>query len=171
MFFDRSFFNTHMPTMIGKQVGVIISGPLSQISNLRQILEAYFEFQQSNVVDFITDECGDSANIDALLQKLAEHLINYAHEGYIKPATFLGVAGRKILRDDIYGLIRFPFRADHKFYRKHGLYDFPQKDYKRRLTNSIMMLLNEIPSMRKEIYMKRMKTEMIKPLQKILMEK
>ena len=39
-FFDRGFFNTHTPSLIGKQIGLIISGPLSQIPNLRQILEA-----------------------------------------------------------------------------------------------------------------------------------
>ncbi|OPX38361.1 MAG: hypothetical protein B1H12_02680 [Desulfobacteraceae bacterium 4484_190.2] len=168
MFFDRSFFNTHTPTMMGKQIGFVISGPLSQIPNVRQILEAYFEVNQGSVVDFITDECEDSAEMDVLLQNLAERLIQYGHEGYMKPVTFLAVGGTKIFRDDIYGRFRFPFRADHKLYRKHGFYDFPQKDYKSRLRNSIMMLLNKIPSMRKDIYTGRMKTEMIKPLQNIL---
>ncbi|MBW1734962.1 MAG: hypothetical protein JRJ09_08720 [Deltaproteobacteria bacterium] len=72
------------------------------------------------------------------------------------------------IADEIYGRLRFPFRLDHHFYRKNGMYDFPQKDYKSRVRNSIMMLMNRIPSMRKEIYTKRTKTEMIKPLQKVL---
>ena len=168
MFFDRSFFNTHTPTMIGKQIGFIISGPLSQISNLRQVMEAHFEVQQGSIVDFITDEGEDSAEIDELLQSLAERLVQFTHEGYLKPITFLGIGGMKIFRDDIYGRLRFPFRADHKFYHKHGLYDFPQKDYKQRIINSIMLLLTKMPSMRKEIYTKRIKMEMIKPFQKIL---
>ena len=168
LFFDRSFFNNHAPVMAGKQLGFIISGPLSQIPNLKQGLEAFYEVQQAGIVDFITDECDDSAEIDALLQSLAERLIRFADEGYARPASFLGVGGKKVFRDDIYGRLRFPFRADHNFYKKNGLYDFPQKDYKSRITNSMMMLLNRIPSMRKEIYTKRMKTEMIKPLQKVL---
>jgi len=169
MFFDRSFFNTHTPTMIGKQIGFIISGPLGQIPNLRQIFEAWFEFQQSNIVDFITDEYEDSAQIDKLLQGLAERLIRFSVEGYMKPATFLGVGGTKIFRDDIYGRLRFPFQADHRFYRRHGIYDFPQqKDYKVRITNSVLMLLTKIPLMRKEIYTRRLKLEIIKPLQKVL---
>lgn len=139
-FFDRSFFNTHIPTMIGKQFGFIISGPLSQIPNLRQIMEGYSEVQQGSIVDFITDESGDSAGIDELLHSLAGRLVQFTHDGYLKPITFLGVGGRKIFRDDIYGRLRFPFRADHKFYNEHGLYDFPQKDYKRRIINSIMLL-------------------------------
>lgn len=78
------------------------------------------------------------------------------------------MGGKKVTRDDIYGQLRFPFRADHNFYKENGLYDFPQKDYKSRFTNSMMMLLSRIPSIRKEIYIKRKKTEMIKPLQKVL---
>jgi hypothetical protein len=85
-------------------------------------MEAHLEVQQGSIVDFIKDECGDSADIDALLQSLAERLVQFSHEGYLKPITFLGVGGMKIFRNDIYGRLRFPFRADHKFYQKHGLY-------------------------------------------------
>ncbi len=168
LFFDRSFFNNHVPVMTGKQLGFIISGPFSQIPNLKQALEGFFEVQQASIVDFVTDECGDSAKIDALLQSLAQGLIRSAKDGYTKPSSFLGVGGKKVIRDHVYGRLRFPFRADHNFYKKNGLYDFPQKDYKSRITNSMMMLLSRIPSIRKEIFTKRMKSEMIKPLQKVL---
>ena len=109
LFFDRSFFNNHSPVMMGKQLGFIISGPLGQIPNLRQALEAFNEVQGAGIVDFITDECCDSAEIDALLQSLAERLIRFADEGYARPASFLGVGGRKVFRDDVYGRLRFPF--------------------------------------------------------------
>ena len=168
LFFDRSFFNNHTPVFVGKQVGFIVSGPLRQIPNLRQILEAWFECEQSNMVDIITDESEDSTQIDGLLHSLAERLIRFSIEGYKKPATFLGVGGTKIFRDDIYGRLRFPFRADHRYYRRHGMYDFPQKDYKVRINNAIMTVLVKIPSIRKEIYNQRIKTEMIKPFQKVL---
>ena len=168
LFFDRAFFNTHTPSIIGKQIGFIISGPLSQIPNLRQILESWTEWQQSNLVDFITDEYEDSAEIDALLQSFAQRLIRFADKNYIKPATFLGVGGMKVFRDDIWGRLRFPFVADHRFYKQHGIYDFPQKDFRTRIKNGIMMFLTKIPKIRKEIYTKRMKEEIIKPLQKIL---
>jgi len=82
---------------------------------------------------------------------LAERLIRFAREGYMKPTTFLGIGDAKIFRDDIYGRLRFPFQADHKSYRKRGMYDFPQKDCKSRITNSMLMLLTKIPSTRKEI--------------------
>ena len=171
MFFDRSFFNTHIPIFIGKQVGFVISGPLSQIPNLRQVLEAYSQMQRVNTVDFVTDESKNSTVLDALLHGLAGRLVQFAQEEYGNPATFLGVGGRKVLRDEVYGRLRFPFQSDHQFYRKHGFYDYPQKEYKTRIKNLFYMFLLKIPSMRKEIYKKRMIPEMIKPLQKIVESK
>jgi multimeric flavodoxin WrbA len=168
LFFDRSFFNTHTPSFMGKQMGFIISGPLGQLPNLRQIFEGYVEWQQANLVDFVTDEYGDSLQIDATLQNFARRLISLSEKHYVKPRTFLGVGGMKIFRDDIWGKLRFPFQADHSFYKRHGLYDFPQRDYKTRIIVTLLMLLTKIPTMRKEIYRKRMREEMIKPLQKIL---
>jgi multimeric flavodoxin WrbA len=170
LFFDRSFFYTHTPSLTGKQIGFLISGPLNQIPNLKQILEAYTDWQQANLAGFVTDECDDSLQLDALLQNLAERLLQWSLTNYIKPRTFLGVGGMKVLRDDMWGKLRFPFQADHKFYKKHGLYDFPQKDYKARIISRILILLTKIPYMRKAIYQKRMKSEMIKPFQKILEE-
>ena len=167
LFFDRSFFNTHQPILTGTQVGFIISGPLSQISNVKEIFKAYVEWQQGNLVDFITDEYGESSRIDDLLQNLARRLVEFSDKKYIKPSTFRGIGGMKVFRDDIWGKLRFVFQADHKFYKKHRLYDFPQKDYKVRIFNSIMMTITKIPFIRKE-FPNRIKTEMIKPLQKIL---
>lgn len=164
MFFDRSFFNTHMPSYSGKQMGFIISGPLAQLPHVRQVLEAYAELQQANFAGVVTDEATASAEVDENLRALAYRIIDSASRGYIKPMTFLGVGARKIFRDDIYSRLRFPFRADHKYYKKHGLYDFPQKDYRARIRNGVLGLLVRIPSFRHEVYKKRMKSEMIKPL-------
>jgi multimeric flavodoxin WrbA len=170
LYFDRSFFNNHVPLLTGKQVGFIISGPLGQIPNLRQTLEGLFQSQQAGIVDFVTDESGDSGAIDALLPSLAEQLICSAKDGYVKPADFLGVGGKKILRDFVFGRCRFPFQADHIFYKKNGFYDFPQKEYRARIANAMMILICKIPFLKKEIYLKRMKTEMIKPLVRVLEE-
>ena len=167
-FFDRGFFNTHTPSLIGKQIGFLISGPLSQIPNLQQILEAYTEWQQANLVDIITDEYPDSVTLDKLLENFATRLVEFSEKNYIKPATFLGIAGMKIFRDDMWGRLRFPFLADHRFYQNHGVYNFPQKDYPTRIKNAIFELLTKIPSIRKEIYTKKIKTGMLEPLQKVV---
>ena len=167
MFFDRSFFNGHAPSLIGKQIGFIVSGPLSQNLNLRQILETVGQIQHANLAGIVTDEYGDSAHIDNLLCDLARNLVKCADSGYVETPTFLGVGGRKVFRDEIWGRLRFPFRADYLLYKKLGAFDFPQKNYKMRIRSAIMSLLSKSPAFRKQVN-KRMKNEMIKPLQKVL---
>ena len=134
---------------------------------LREILEAWSEGQQADSVGFVTDECEDSAELDSLVQRLAEQLMQFAAEGYRKPVTYLSVGGRKIFRDEIWADLRFVFQADHRFYRRHGVYDFPQKRYKMRAVVAVMMLLTRIPGFRKE-FGRRMKAEMVKPYQKVV---
>ena len=167
MFFCRSFFYNHTPSLIGKQVGFIISGPLSQTSTLRQVMEGWIQIQQSHLVDFISDEYEDSNELDLLLTDLAGRLISFSEKGYIRPRDFLGVAGMKIFRDEIYGGLRGVFQADHKYYKKHGLYDFPQKNYKKRFMADIMTVFSKIHPIRKE-FPRRIKKGMIKPYQKYL---
>lgn len=166
-FFDRSFFNTHTPSLMGRQFGLIVSGPLSQNANLRTILEAWIELQHANLAGFVTDEYGDSAEVDAMLQNLAGDLLRCAEAGYIRPQTFLGVGGIKVFRDDIWGRLRTVFQADHRAYKRLGIYDFPQKDWGIRALNQVTPLLFKIPRVREE-FTARIKTQMVTPYQKVL---
>jgi multimeric flavodoxin WrbA len=168
LFFDRSFFCNHIPYLMGKQIGFLISGPLSQIPNLSQIFEGFIEVKKGNLAGVVTDECRNSSEIDTFIEDLAHRLVRYADSGYVKPSTFLGVGSHKIFRDDIYGCLRFPFQADHAYYRKSGAYDFPQKDFKARVISAFLILLTKIPAMRKKIYNKKIMEEMVKPLRKLV---
>ena len=97
LFFDRGFFMNHVPIFAGKQVGCLVAGPLGQLATLRQVLEGYVEMQQANLAGIVTDECGSSQELDRLLDGFAGRLIDYAAAGYIRPPTFVSVAGRKLL--------------------------------------------------------------------------
>lgn len=167
-FFDRGFFNTHIPSFMGKQIAFLVSGPLGQLSNLRQIIEAYAELQQANLVGIVSDEERNSQILDELLRELAVRSVEYAKVQYIKPTTFLGLGGRKIFRDEIWGDLRFPFAADHQFYKDKGFYDFPQKDYATRMRNVIFEWMIKIPAIRKRIYNEMMIGKMVEPFQKLL---
>jgi len=152
-FYDRAFFWNHTPSLVGKQIGYITSGPLSQIPNLTQYLEASsIARQDSNHVDIITDESEDSLEIDNLLQNFAERLVRFSEQNYIKPKNFLGIGGQKIFRDDIWGRLRMIWQADHRYFKEHGKYDFPQKDYGVRIATAVMMLLTKIPKFRNFFY-------------------
>jgi len=66
--------------------------------------------------------------------------------------------------------LRFPFVADHRYYRRHGFYDFPQKDIGSQLRNLLLRILCRIPSIRRDIYERRMKEEMVKPFRRLFKE-
>jgi len=168
-FWDRGFFNNHVPILVGKQVASLVSGPLAQLPGLRETLETMPELQQANLAGIVTDECGDSREIDALLEQLARRLLRCAEQGYVQPPTFLVKAGRKLLRDEIWASLRFVFHADHRYYKKHGLYDFPRRSLGTRLQEAFYRLLLHLPGFRKE-FLRRMRTEMIRPLEKVLEE-
>ncbi len=167
MVFDRSFFNGHIPTLREKQFGFLISGPLGQIANLRQIIESIPELEESNFVDIITDEYADSKIIDSLIYNLAKNLIMLSQSGYKKPQTFLSVGGNKIFRDAVYGRMRFVFQADHRYYKEHGFYDFPHNDKYAKKMNEKFIPLTQNEKFRK-IFYSVLKTEMIKPLKSIV---
>lgn len=166
-FFDRSFFNNHIPVLADKQVAWLISGPLGQLANLREIAEAFVEWQRANLVDIVTDEEVSDADLDASIQRLADGLVNASLSGYIKPATFLGKGGHKIFRDDIWGRHRFVFQVDHAYYEANGFYDFPQYDEAAIEMNKNMMALTKDPEMRKAVR-GMIKSEMVKNHKKIV---
>jgi multimeric flavodoxin WrbA len=167
LFFDRSFFNTHQRSLAGKQFAFFISGPLSQVSNLKEILAVYTEMQNSNLVGFITDEQQDSTHIDSALQGLAQRLHWFSQRGYTQPNTFRGVGGMKVFRDDVWGSLRFVFRADHKTYRKNGVYDFPQSKILQNVFLRIMYYITGIPWIGKR-FMENLTKLMIMPYKKVL---
>ncbi len=168
-FLDRSFFNTHTPTLIGKQLALLISGPVRHMPNLRETLEAWIEFQHAHLVDIVTDEDEDSAGIDGLLDALAAKLVGHAETGYVPPPTFLQVGGMKLFRDDIYGHLRFVFQADYAAYRRLGYMRFPQSDLKTRLKNAVTMLATKIPLVRRR-FRTMIKDKMLEPHQRVVEE-
>ncbi len=164
-FFDRSFFNTHTPSLVGKQMAFVVSGPLSLVPELRETYEGWVELQRSHLVSFVSDERENSDVLDLTLQGLAGRLVQFAGSGYIKPRTFLGVAGMKIFRDDIWAQLRVVFRADHRAYKRLGYYDFPQRRVVRRLVMGLAWIATGLPFIRRR-FPSMIRTHMIIPLRK-----
>ena len=99
MFFDRFFVNAHRPVLKGKQGGFIISGPLRQNPNLRQLFTGFMESFGLNSMGFITDEYDDSETVTGLIADFARRIVWGLEKGYRQPVSFLGVGGHKIMRD------------------------------------------------------------------------
>ena len=160
-FLDRSFFMGHIPALQGKQVAVIISGPLRQMSDLTEMIEAYFECQRAHLVDIVTDEDLDRGLVDQQIHGLAERLVWCTDNNYQSLPTFLGEGGWKVIRDAIWGKLRHVFEADHSYCTRHKMYDFPQDNFKARLVNLLMMTAKKSKHFRK-VYDRRIIDEITK---------
>ena len=163
-FFDRSFFNCHTPSLVGKQFAFIVSGPLSMLPELRETYEGWAELQQSNTVAFLSDEA-PAAALDAALDQLAERLVRFSEAAYVRPRTFLGVAGMKIFRDDIWSDLKVVFRADHKAYKRLGVYDFPQRKIGKRVAMRLAWLVTGLPGIRDKFPL-MIRSQMIAPMRR-----
>jgi multimeric flavodoxin WrbA len=150
-YFDRSFFMGHLPSLIGMQLGLIISGPLSENENLREYFESYAGWQYANLIGFVSDELGESSEIDLQLQELARLGIEFSNKDYIQPLTFQAVGGHKVLRDEVWGRLRTVFQADHRGYKAMGLYDFPMWDIPTHLMAAMGTVGMNIPKVREQM--------------------
>ena len=128
MYDDRQFCNGHRTVTIGMSVGYLISGALSREQNLQTILEARAQVGSNYLAGIATDEENPDAAIDALCAKLTYAL----DHSYLPPQNFYGIGGMKVFRDLIW-LMQGMMKADHKFYKSHGQYDFPQKQWPKML--------------------------------------
>ena len=138
MYDDRNFCNGHRTVTVGMPVGYIVSGPYAKEHNLRTVIEGRSETGGNFLSGVATDERDANAAVDQLAKALAFAL----ETGHTAPQNFYGVGGMKIFRDLIYQM-RGMMRADHKFYKKQGIYDFPQK---KKLTSLKMYLVGMLLS-------------------------
>lgn len=123
-FFDRSFCYTHIPVLRGKQIGYIISGRVSRVQNLKNILEVYTQ-SGSNLIGFAGDESCDQVRVEESIRSLAKLGQLYGSKNYFRSVNFFGISGQKIFRDEISFELGGIFKADYEFYRENGLFDYP----------------------------------------------
>ena len=119
---DRSFCNGHRSVTMGKPVGYLVSGNYSEEKNLQTVLEARASVGENFLCGVATDEFDPNAEIDKMAKTLEYALEN----NHTQPQDFYGVGGIKIFRDLIWIMQGF-MKEDHKFFKAHNQYDFPQK--------------------------------------------
>ena len=119
---DRQFCNGHRTVRMGTPIGYLVSGNYHHEENLRMILEGRAEVGGNFLCGVATDEVNPDAAIDQLAARMAWAMDHH----HTQPKNFLGVGGMKIFRDLIWQMQGL-MREDHRFFRKHGQYDFPQK--------------------------------------------
>lgn len=161
---DRQFCNGHRTVTHGTPIAYLISGDYQYESNLRMIVEGRSEVGGNYLCGVATDEGNTAADIQAL----ADALVFALEHKLSRPANFYGVGGMKIFRDLIY-VMQGMMKADHKFYKEHGIYDFPQKQKKRIMQMKLVGTLIAIPSVQKKMK-GQMNQYIIAPYQKVVEE-
>jgi len=119
---DRQFCNGHRTVTIGMPVAYLVSGNLRAEANLQTIIEARAQVGSNILAGVASDE----EDTDARIDRLADSLVYALEHKNTQPQNFYGIGGMKIFRDLIYQM-RGMMRADHRFYKAQGQYDFPQK--------------------------------------------
>jgi len=145
-------------------VGYLVNGNYSRETNLQTILEARAQVGSNFLAGIATSESDPDTAIDQLSAKLI-----YALEHrYVPPQNFLGIGGMKVFRDLIW-LMQGMMRADHKFYKSHGQYDFPQKQWPKMLAMYAVGAMLANPKIKSKMG-NSMNEGMLMPYNKVLEE-
>ena len=159
---DRQFCNGHRTVTMGMPMGYLISGNYSEEFNLQMIVEGRAQVGGNFLAGVATDEYDPDGEID----KLAASLEYALSKGYTQPQNFYGVGGAKIFRDLIW-LMQGMMKADHKFYKAHGQYDFPQKQRGKMLAMYLVGSLVSSPKIKSKMG-NMMNKGMLMPYNKVL---
>ncbi len=162
MYDDRQFCNGHRTVTMGKPVGYLIDGHYHDEKNLMMLLEARAQVGGNHLSGIATNETAPNEEIDTLVGELIYDMAN----NFQQPKNFYGVGGIKIFRDLIY-IMQGLMREDHRFYKEHGFYDFPQKKKGTILAMYAVGQMMENPSISKKIGGK-MTEGMLMPYKKVL---
>ncbi|MBE6801033.1 MAG: iron-sulfur protein [Ruminococcaceae bacterium] len=159
---DRSFCNGHRSVTMGMPVGYLVSGNYSEEKNVQTVIEARASVGENFLCGVATDEFKPNEEIDKLAKTL-EYALDNKHT---QPQNFYGVGGMKIFRDLIWVMQGF-MKEDHKFYKTHNQYDFPQK--KRGMMLLMYLLGGALSSPKIKAKMgNKMNEGMLMPYKKVL---
>lgn len=165
MYDDRQFCNGHRTVTMGKPVAYLVNGDLNSEPNLSLLIESRAEVGGNPLAGIAVS----TRNPEAEIRQVAETLAYMIDSGYTKPKNFYGVGGLKIFRDLIYQMQGL-MRADHKFYKENGFYDFPQKKPGIRFAMYLVGGLMRSKKLQKKIGGK-MTEGMVLPYKKVLEKK
>ena len=146
LFDDRQFCEGHRTAISGKPIGYLVSGPYSQEQNLQTVVEGRAQVENNFLAGIATDEQSPNEDID----RMAQALVYGLEHPYVPPQNFYGIGGMKIFRDLVWQMQGL-MQADHKFYKAHGYYDFPQKQLLRMLAMYPVGMMMKSPDMMKKM--------------------
>ena len=162
MYDDRQFCNGHRTVTMGMPMGYLVAGDYSKEFNLQMIIEGRAQVGGNFLAGVASDEFDPDHEIDRMASAL-----DYAlSQRYNPPQNFYGIGGMKIFRDLIWTM-QGMMKADHKFYKAHGQYDFPQKNRGRMMAMYLVGAMLANPKLKSKMGNK-MNEGMIMPYKKAI---
>ncbi len=161
---DRQFCNGHRTVTVGMPVAYLMSGDYQNEPLMQMLVEARSEVGGVYLAGVATDEGNTAGDIQKMIASLTYALTHTID----KPANFYGVGGSKIFRDLVY-LMRGMMRADHKFYKSHGVYDFPHNQKIKMLQMQLVGGMLAVPAVQKKM-MGKLSAYIVAPYTKIIEE-
>jgi len=116
--------------------------------------------------NFLAGVATDEQDTDAAIDRVAATLDYALKNKYVPPQNFLGIGGMKIFRDLIW-IMQGMMKADHKFYKAHGQYDFPQKQWPTMIKMQLVGSLISSPKIKAKMG-NAMNEGMLMPYKKLL---
>ena len=158
MFDDRQFCNGHRTVTMGKPVGYLVAGRLDKENNMKTLMQARAQVGGNYLAGIATNETESDLLCRNLYYAVSRH--------YNPPGNFYGVGGMKIFRDLIYEM-QGMMKEDHRFYKEHGFYDFPQKKKGRIAAMYLVGAMMNNPSASRKLGSK-MTEGMLMPYRKLI---
>lgn len=158
MYDDRQFCNGHRTVTEGMPFAYIVNGNYETEHNLKTIIETRAEVGHN----FLAGVGYNKETMEQTIKKL-DYAINHK---YVQPRNFYGVGGMKIFRDLIW-IMRGIMKADHIYYKKHGVYDFPQKQRMKMILMCLLGVMVRNPKIKKKMGNK-FNEGMLAPYKKVL---
>ena len=158
MFDDRQFCNGHRTVTMGKPVGYLVAGEMNEENNMKTLMQARAQVGGNYLAGIATNEMESDL--------LCRNLYYAVRRHYNPPRNFYGVGGMKIFRDLIYEM-QGMMKEDHRFYKEHGFYDFPQKKKGRIAAMYLVGAMMNHPAVKRKLGSK-MTEGMLMPYKKLL---
>jgi hypothetical protein len=163
---DRGFRFGHRLTLEGKPFLFLVGGDLAASPWLADLIEARTHIGGNPLAGVLSDPGNDRGFEAAAIEKAARRLLRLCGGESYSPPSFWRAGGLRIFRDLVWEM-RGLMRLDHAFYRKHGLYDFPQKRRWSTIKGYLSGALLSVPAIREKA-MPKMTAALGAPYDKIL---
>lgn len=160
---DRHFCNGHRAVTHGMPVGYIIAGDYTNERNIQVLVEGRSEVGGVYLCGVANDQIDEPTKSIVGLAKTVAYALTHKMS---KSSNFYAIGGNKIFRDLVYTM-RGMMKEDHRFFKKHGLYDFPHKKRAMILQGKLVGLAMSNKKMRTKMKGK-MTSYVVMPYQKVI---